>query len=48
MAEVFGSRATFVGKHSGEGVLGKLIKTGTVRQWEVSGKDNGVGWLARE
>lgn len=40
MAEVFESIATFAGKHSGEGVLRKLIKT--VRQWEVLEKDNGA------
>lgn len=37
VAEVFG-------KHSGEGVLGKLIKTGIVRQWEVPEKANERGW----
>lgn len=43
MAEAFGGRAASAGKHSGEGMLGKLIKRGRVRQQEVPGKDN-KGW----
>lgn len=39
MAEVFGSTATSAGKHSGEGMLRKLIKT--FKQWKVPGKDKG-------
>lgn len=44
MAEVFGSTATSAGKHNGEGMLRKLIKT--VRQWKDNGAEEGLarGW----